>query len=232
MFRGLRVLSGLALFGGVLMLTIEGGIAVALLIIVPAAIAVLLIHRFCPDRSFLVRLFIWALIVRIVVGTIIYVFEWQSFFGGDAYTYDLFGNYLLHSWDGDKFSQMMVSLFTSNYGSGWGMLYLVAGIYKVTGQNMLAIQYTNALAGAATAVVSYLMVVEIFGNRRVARVAALSSAFFPSMVLWSSQGLKDGPIIFLLAVCMLATLKLGGRFSAKYVVILVAALLSLLTLSV
>jgi hypothetical protein len=53
---------------------------------------------------------------------------------------------------------------------------------------------------------------------------------FPSLVLWTSQGLKDGPIVFLLALSMLATLKLGNRFTVKYIAVLVFALLSLLTL--
>src|SRR6266849_3347858 len=71
---------------------------------------------------------------------------------------------------------------------------------------------------------------EIFPNKRVARTCALLSAFFPSMVLWSAQGLKDGPIVFLLTVSMLATLKLGERLSGKYIVALSLALCSLITL--
>ena len=55
-------------------------------------------------------------------------------------------------------------------------------------------------------------------------------AFYPSLVLWSSQALKDGPIVFLLAVAMLCTLKVGERFSIKYLVILLASVLSVLTL--
>jgi 4-amino-4-deoxy-L-arabinose transferase-like glycosyltransferase len=64
----------------------------------------------------------------------------------------------------------------------------------------------------------------------VARVCALLTAFFPSLVLWSCQGLKDGPIVFLLALSMLATLKLGNRFSFKYLGALAVALCGLLTL--
>jgi hypothetical protein len=49
-------------------------------------------------------------------------------------------------------------------------------------------------------------------------------------VLWSSQGLKDAPIVFMLALCILATLRLGQRFSAKWVTILVVSLFCLLSL--
>ncbi len=64
----------------------------------------------------------------------------------------------------------------------------------------------------------------------MSRIAALFVAFYPSLILWSSQGLKDGPIVFLLALIMLATFKLSERLSAKYFVLLAAALFSILTL--
>jgi hypothetical protein len=50
------------------------------------------------------------------------------------------------------------------------------------------------------------------------------------LILWSSQALKDAPIIFLLAVVMLATLKLGEKLSFKYFVVLVCGLLGILSL--
>src|SRR5205814_9773367 len=101
-------------------------------------------------------------------------------------------------------------------GGGWGMPYLVAFIYALVGRNMLAVQFFNAVIGAATAPVIFLCARHIFENVRVAKLAALCAGFYPSLVLWSSQGLKDGPIVFLLAVSMLATLRLGERITAKY----------------
>src|SRR5205814_1042491 len=112
-------------------------------------------------------------------------------------------------------------------GGGWGMPYLVAFIYALVGRNMLAVQFFNAIIGAATAPVIFLCARHIFENVRVAKLAALSVAFYPSLVLWSSQGLKDGPIVFLLAAAMLATLKLGERLSAKYFALLVFTLYGL-----
>ena len=110
-------------------------------------------------------------------------------------------------------------MFSSNgAGSGWGMLYLVAVVYKIVGQNMLATQYVNCVIGAASAPLAYLISIEIFPNKRIARICALMAAFFPSLVLWSCQGLKDGPIILLLTLSMLATLKLGERFSLTYLI--------------
>jgi hypothetical protein len=49
-------------------------------------------------------------------------------------------------------------------------------------------------------------------------------------VLWSSQGLKDGPIVFFLALSILTTLKLSARFELKQLLILVISLFAILSL--
>ena len=228
--NGLLVALGLLLCGAILLLVPDGGASAILVMLVPAAVAFFLIYLHKTDRVFLARLFVGAVLLRMMIGTLIYVFHWQGFFGGDAFTYDGFGYALMRSWDGDKFYEILVNQFTSTAGSGWGMLYLVAVVYKVVGQNPLAVQFVNCVLGASTAIITYLTVEEIFGNRATARVASALVAVFPSLVLWTSQQLKDGPIMFLLALSMLATLKLGNRFSFKYLVILIFALFSLLTL--
>ncbi len=97
------------------------------------------------------------------------------------------------------------------------MVYLVAAIYALIGRNMLAVQFVNAVMGAATAPIIYLSALQVFNNIRVARLSAFAVAFFPSLVLWSSQGLKDGPIVFFLALSILATLKLSRKFDLKYI---------------
>ncbi|HEV7890990.1 MAG TPA: hypothetical protein VGP08_10135, partial [Pyrinomonadaceae bacterium] len=83
---------------------------------------------------------------------------------------------------------------------------------------------------AATAPVIYLCAHHIFRNIRVAKVAAFAVAFYPSLVLWSSQGLKDGPIVFLLALAMLATLRLGERVSALHIGTLLLAMFAIFSL--
>src|SRR5713226_9663169 len=219
------------MFAAVLVVAPADGGPATLVTLPLAAVVGFMVYRIKDDRKFLLRLFVAALLVRVLLGTLIYTFHLQEFFGGDAFTYDFFGDALLRSWAGDKYYQGMVDLFTGGgRSSGWGMIYMVAVIYKVIGRNMLAIQYVNSVLGAATVPIAYLIALEIFPNKRVARTCALLSAFFPSMVLWSAQGLKDGPIVFLLTVSMLATLKLGERLSVKYMVALALALCSLITL--
>jgi hypothetical protein len=183
------------------------------------------------DRDFLLRVFVAALMLRVLVGSLIFVFNLQEFFGGDAYTYDFFGDTQLKIWYGDKTAAIVLERFVSRYeggASGWGMVYLVAGLYGLIGRNMLAVQFVNAVIGAATAPVIYLCARHIFQNKRVGRMAALLVAFFPSLALWSSQGLKDASIVLFLSLSILATLRLGEKLSAVYLLVLLGALFGLL----
>ncbi|HVS81086.1 MAG TPA: glycosyltransferase family 39 protein [Pyrinomonadaceae bacterium] len=223
----LAVLS-FAVLSGVLLLT-QGEGAGAIAILLPlVALIVWMICREGLDREFLVRLFIGALIARILVGTLIYAFHAQDFFGGDALTYDFYGTAQLKAWGGDKYYQGLTNRWFGS--SGWGMMYLVAAIYRIIGRNMLAVQFVNAALGAATSAVTYLIAANLFGHTRTARVTALLSAFLPSLVIWSSQGLKDGPIIFLIALSMLAAVKLRAKLQVKWVLVLALTLLALLAM--
>jgi len=183
------------------------------------------------DGSFLLRLFIAALLVRMLLGTAIFVFKGQQFFGGDAITYDFFGFAQLRGWRGERYYQAIAQTFVqSGEGSGWGMVYLVAAIYGIIGRNMLAVQFINSVFGAATAVIIFLCAHHVFNNLRVAHLAGMAVAFYPSLVLWSAQGLKDGPTVFFLALSILATLKLGQKLNPKYLLVLICSLLALLSL--
>src|SRR5882724_10405579 len=93
------------------------------------------------DGTFLLRLFVAGLLARMIIGTAIFVFRGQDFFGGDAVTYDFFGNAQLLGWRGDKYYQSVANQFVrSGEGSGWGMVYVVAAVYGLIGRNMFAVQ--------------------------------------------------------------------------------------------
>jgi hypothetical protein len=222
--NGLLLAFALLLLGAVLLIAPADGGPAALLTLPLIAAVTFGIYKL-EDRKFLIRLFLAAFLLRIVIGTLIYVFHWQAFFGGDAITYDVIGDAVMNVWQGKPEYQRVIDIFyAGGSSSGWGMLYMVGAIYKIVGRNMLATQYVNCVLGAATAPLAYMMSSEIFPNRTAARVSAILTAFF------QCQGLKDGPIVFLLALSMVATLKLGDRFSFKYLTALALALCMLLPL--
>ena len=228
--NGLLLALALVLFAIVLVVAPAEGGPAALISLPLLAAAAFGIYQL-EDRKFLLRVFIAAFLARVVMGTLIYIFHWEVFFGGDAVTYDGLGYALQNVWAGNVVYQRAIDdFYRGGASSGWGMMYVVAAIYKIVGRNPLATQYVNCALGAATAPLAYMITAEIFPNQRVARASALLTAFFPSLIIWSCQGLKDGPIVFLLVLSMLAILKLGDRFTVRYLGALSLCLVGLLTL--
>ena len=165
-----------------------------------------------------------------LVATGIFMFNRQEFFGGDAITYDFYGHAQMKAWQGDSFYKVIADRFMNGQASAWGMVNIIALIYSIIGRNTLAIQFVNSVIGAATAVLVFHCAQHVYQNIRVARIAAICVAFFPSLVLWSAQGLKDAPIVFFLVLAILASLRLNEKLSVKHAAILVVALFSILSL--
>jgi len=197
---------------------------------VVTAPTVLILARTQDDRTFLFRMFFVGLMVRIALAAVINMGHMESFFGGDANTYDIFGQSLLEGLHGNTYHMEKYQSFVASGAGAWGMLYLVAGIYEVVGRSLFAVQLVNASIGAATGIVVYFTAMSLFNNVRVARLAGLLVTFFPSLILWSSQALKDGLIILALAVSILATLRLMEKITFKWVAVIIVSLLTLLSL--
>jgi hypothetical protein len=224
------IVLALVICGGVIFITPQfapGALAFCVLFSLPT---IIILARSGQERTFLLRLFLLAVLARIIVGTIIFVGGMEDFFGGDATTYHLFGESLNQAWHGDHYHAGMYAGFIKSGVGAWGMLYLVAGVYELIGSNRFAIQLINASVGSATAIVVYFTAQSLFSNRRVSRLAAILVAFFPSLILWSSQALKDALIIMALALAILATLRLMEKVTVSYILILGACLAALLSL--
>ncbi|HET9525874.1 MAG TPA: glycosyltransferase family 39 protein [Pyrinomonadaceae bacterium] len=216
--------------GAVLYLIPESGSGALALCAAVSLPTIYIVARGGEEKRFLLRLFTLAVLVRIIIASIIYLGNMQEFFGGDANTYHLFGQSLNQSWHGDDFHNSRYTAFIQSGAGAWGMLYVVAAVYEVLGANMYAIQLFNASIGASTAVVVYYVTQSLFNNTRVSKLAAVLVAFFPSLILWSSQALKDGLIIMALALCILATLRLMEKITVRYIIVLGVCLAALLSL--
>lgn len=207
------------------------GTAAIMIVAGLSAIALVIFRTFADDKDFITNLFLSALLVRILFGIVVHIGDLREFFGGDALQYDVFGNRLAEIWSGITVPQdPITTVALSTSGPGWGMNYLVGTIYFITGRNIFAAQSFCAVVGAATAPMVYFCAGKLFENRRVAKMSALFIAFFPSFIIWSSQLLKDGLIVFLLVVSMTMVLQLHERFNYIAVSILVFSLFGILSL--
>ena len=209
--------------------TSDAAQATLLCTVVGAAVG-FFVYRNKEEGPFLLQLFAWGLLIRMIVGIGIFIFNKQEFFGGDAITYDFYGWAQAKAWQGDPYYQIIANRFTEGQASAWGFTKMVGAAYYVIGRNTLSIQFLNSILGSATAILVYNCAQHVYKNVRVAKIAAMYVAFFPSLVLWSAQGLKDAAVVFCLVLAILASIRLNEKWSAKQVIILIVALFSVLSL--
>lgn len=206
--------------------------ASALLVVsVTAGIALFFFRHFTEDKEFVTTLFLAALFVRLTFGVFVHLYDLREFFGGDAISYDIYGAAIRDHWLGLVDSKdITYQRATLTSAPGWGINYLVAAIYLLVGKNILAAQSFCGVVGAATAPMVYFCSEKLFSNRNVAKVAAFSVAFFPSFIIWSSQLLKDGLIIFLLVLVITMVLQLQEKISYPAIAVLVLSLFGIISL--
>jgi len=216
---------------GISVIAFPAGAGAIVVLSLLSAILLPILLRHSNDRKFIIRLFFFGLLVRVTVGMIIYAFDLSGFFGGDAVTYDERGAVLADVWRGlVPEDSLSFKRYSATSGAGWGMHYLVGAIYYVGGRNLLAAQAVCWVVGAAIGPIVYVCSYLVYRNTSVSRFAALMTAFFPAFVIWSSQLMKDGLIIFLLVAVMIAVYKLQERISLWMLALLVLGMFGILSL--
>ncbi len=133
---------------------------------------------------------------------------------GDGWSYSESGYSILTMWCGgmrniDAITEHMMKISTSgNLGSYdfWNAI-----VYYFTGKSPLSLIFINCLASSLAVIVIYHIAKELY-NERAARIAALLTAFWPSLFMWSIQNLKEPLSIFLTALLVWVLLKLKSHF--------------------
>ena len=233
MDKRLAVLCGIAAVGMIFSSIPDGALSVimVLFIAIPGIIIVRKNSDSDNEKKLLTDIFIIALLARITLGLIIHVFDLRSLFGPDATLYDLAGGIQAEYWMGANLPNDPIIMRVLNPGaSGWGMFYLVGVIYLVFGKSILVAQSFCGAIGALTAPLVYFCAKRIFNNRKVGKISAIAIALFPSFIIWSSQLLKDGLLIFLLVAVMLVLLDLQKKLTIRSVAILLVALIAIFAL--
>lgn len=96
----------------------------------------------------------------------------------------------------------------------------VAAIYNIFGYHLIIAQVLNSLLGALAIFFLYSIAKKLF-NRQIAYISIVLYAFFPSLVLWSSQNLKEIPILFVIIVSIWIIQKLQEQFHLSHLIFLI-----------
>ena len=105
--------------------------------------------------------------------------------------------------------------------------YINGIVYFLIGKNPLNMFFLNSAIGALTIIFVYRLTILIF-ERKVAKMASILCAFWPSLILWSTQNLKEPLTIFLLVLCFWGFVSFLNRFNPMYLIIVFFSLFLLL----
>ncbi len=184
-----------------------------------AAIFTLGIKFFAKEnKRFLVGAFLAALIIRMAVAFFFYTYTnavSDGYFASDEkYVYRRAVDIAEYGYaDAVGNGKSMFYELTPGLAFG-GNIYthLFAMLIAIFGKSLLMVKFFSSLVGSVTIIGIFLLAKVIF-NTRVAKISAITAAFFPSLVIWSSAGLKEPFIIFFIVYNAYYVVKNMKRFS-------------------
>lgn len=168
------------------------------------------------------QMFLVALVIRYAASIAIYEFGLDKVLGdADSIGY-AFGFSISAGWRQSNIGifELPAALFPAFSGNHLGYYYLVALFVHLTGAvGRMPVAALNCFFGALTVVFAYRIAKTLFSNWTAVRVGWLCCVF-PSLIIWSSQTLKEPVVIFLETVALLScvSLKLSG-FKLRYIII-------------
>ncbi len=184
-------------------------------ILILTAAAALFINRFANrnERNFILGIFLTGLGLRIAFTLL--ALSWSIFSGhmlnyhaslgcpdySTPYFLDDSGYHTLRAlftsmyWQGEPLSHYTVkAIIKHKYGFS-GYIYILAAFFNIFGYSPISSRFINCLLGALTIIPVYSMT-KIMFSERPARLAAVLTAFFPSVFLWSMTNLKETSLMF------------------------------------
>lgn len=199
------------------------------LILVFAALGsflVTLTRKHYQDRYEQIKIYLVALAVRFAASVAIYEFGLVRVLGDEDSSGYYRGLYIWGNWQKIRLSLLdLPGAMTAAYqGHHEGYYYLVGAFIFITDAvGRLPIAAFNCFFGALTVVFAYRITRNLFSHWAATRVGWLI-CFFPSMIIWSAQTLKEPVVIFLETVALYACvqLKLSG-FTVRYILLCAAS---------
>lgn len=196
-------------------------------LLLAAAATAAALHRFSPrpEKGFLVALFLSGFLLRALCSSSLDLAAWrirqESPFllkptgAGETHAVDR-SRRPFRMQDSDDYSErgyaiaryaegsrdpVLRAYLNNRYGNN-AYLYVVGGFYYLFGFSPVSVKWINALLGALLGPLTFFLAMECFRNRWAARSAALLTAFFPSLFLWSLSNMKE-PLLFFSSLLVL-----------------------------
>ncbi|HEY6403035.1 MAG TPA: hypothetical protein VI479_16570 [Blastocatellia bacterium] len=177
-----------------------------------------------------VKLFLCALGVRFAASVVVYELGLVKVLGDEDASGWSYGAFLADGWNRRGLGLLSLpEMWAETYEKHQMGFHYLAGLFSfVTGFSArLPIAAMNCFFGALTVTLIYRTAILLFSRWTAVR-AGWMACFFPSLIIWSAQTLKEPVVIFLesLALYACVNLKIEG-FSVKYILICLTAIVLL-----
>jgi hypothetical protein len=190
-----------------------------------AALFITRSHR--QTIQFQIKLFLLAFAVRFIMAIVVYQFGLVKILGDEDASGWVAGARLQQEWMRRGIGlfdmpYMLAGAFESQHRGYPFMLGLL--FYVTDSPARLPAATLNCFFGALTVIFAYRIATTLFSSWVGERVGWLA-CFFPSMIVWSAQTLKEPVVIFLEMVALYGCvrLKLSG-FSTRYIILCALAI--------
>lgn len=206
------------------------GIILILIFSAFGSLLITLTRKHYQTRHEQIKLFLCAIGVRFAASIAIYEFGLVRVFGDEDSSGWWAGIALMGEWSQRHISLLdLPGILVGAYeGHHRGYGYLVGALFYLTDSPArLPAAALNCFFGAMTVVFVYRIALSLFSHWTAVRAGWLA-CFFPSLIIWSSQTLKEPVVILLETVALYACvqLKLSG-FSLRYILLCVSAIILL-----
>ncbi|MBI4436582.1 MAG: glycosyltransferase family 39 protein [Candidatus Omnitrophica bacterium] len=175
------------------------------------------------EKRYVLEVFLAAVLLRVCTILPFFVLSYTGvgfhpgfFFASDGYGYHENGWQIAQLWEKGLLitPKLLIGSFTGTMPSPYE--FWNAFIYSFTGKSPLSLFFVNALVGVWSSLFVFLFTEKFFG-RRAARLAMLFSAFWPSLLFWSIQNLRDPMVNLAIFLLMWSALELRYRLSVRFI---------------
>jgi hypothetical protein len=189
-----------------------------------------LTRKHSQTRREQINLFLCALGVRFAASVVVYELGLVNVLGDEDSSGWVSGLALSDGWDRQRLDLLSLpEIWGEAYEKqNRGFQYLAGLFFFITGTSArMPLAAMNCFFGSLTVILIYRTAISLFSRWTAVRVGWIA-CFFPSLIIWSAQTLKEPVVIFLEALALYAcmNLKLSG-FSVKYVLLCAAAIVLL-----
>lgn len=216
--KGILIFVLIGVVSGLLLTFIPASIVVPLAIVLAGLIfGIGFIFYIEPEKpATLVKIFTAGFALRLIICIVLAFASYAKrghvfFLGADDYGFSLNASRILEAWKDTGYIPAAKSLTWMLVAGDLNYSYLLSYFYYFIGEYHFMPLFINCSLGALSTILIYLLAKKIY-SYKVAISSAFLFAFWPSIVLWSTQNLKESLTVFMILAAFLCVKELRQSY--------------------